>query len=252
VLVSPAQFRDHQPGGKNVHDGERFEERLLSILNSAIKWEEESVTEEKGLDLINNKEIVKDELFLARSRVVKAFNSAIEGIQKHVLENHKRELFYSKKNMFPTKWMENDKRIAETLDKYPFTLPILNYLFNLNRRGYGGEIRSKMLQLFEKVGGKKFEKNDAKRRFVERELSIFKTDKEFYAEAAKAVECSEIYCKRYIRALKASGIILFVGKDGRNGSVYADGYYVPHKQGYRKVPLLTAKMKKALRDFKPT
>lgn len=169
------------------------------------------------------------------------------------LKYYKRELNQSRIDYFPLAWMTKDIRIMETFDRYPSFLPILNYLFNLTRKkgieDYGGVKFDNKYN----IGGKKYEYIDKYWKTQKREYATFTTNKDFYQKASSKLPVSEATIKKYLVAFRTAGIILEVGKAGRDGRIYSDGYYLKLDDNkYRKIPFLkkSPKFMKALRKFK--
>ncbi|MBN2034919.1 MAG: hypothetical protein JW836_16765 [Deltaproteobacteria bacterium] len=153
---------------------------------------------------------------------------------------------------FPRAWMREYKRggrypIAETFQKYPLLIPILNAMFDHNRR-WKEHSRNfqKMVSECEKVtGGKKHGKNF---------YSSFVVDKEFYETLAKGVEAKTDYVKKHFLGLVEAGVYRKLGSFDRKVSVYSDGYFQKRPSGgLTKQPWLIKEKKflESLAAFKP-
>ncbi|MCP4346147.1 MAG: hypothetical protein GY795_11555 [Desulfobacterales bacterium] len=142
--------------------------------------------------------------------------------KKERAEKERKKLFGDK---YPVEWMKRGEA-KKILERYSLTAPLLNYLFRLNHSEATEKIRTHPTAKF-------FEEKDEDGY----KYAVFITDRNFYCEAVRKTGRSEILIKKYLRALRDTGIIKEIGAYGIHGTVYADGCY---KRG-RKVPLLTEK-----------
>ena len=192
-------------------------------------------------------------IFRERSKVIKANLAAHEKMIKFIKKEYPNEIKYSKEDRYILEidpvWMMKDERILERLKHFEYTVPILNYLWKYNRGIRGKELKE-IIAFTEKKTKRKHINLKSGKKY---EHAIFITNKEFLNEMCEAVGCSVIYIQKYLTALCKIGIIEKLGNDGRNGTVYADGYYVPYDDKCYKKPLLTntKEFREALRSFNP-
>jgi len=231
---------------------------IIDELEEEVERAEKDVFVEKDLDDIDDEEITKFELFKARLIIVKGFYEVLDDVKLYINEQYGRELWFSKEK-YPTAWMMFDEpkrsvSIMQNLDRYPIMFPLLNYLFELTRHVRGEKLKQ-MNELTSRVtGGKKYEYTDTNGKPVEREFAVFVTDKQFYRKVTKKFGCSEVYIKKFIQSFTSCGILIRLGRVGRTGWLYSDGYYTPtHMERLRKHAFLkkTKDYRQALRYFKP-
>lgn len=107
-----------------------------------------------------------------------------------------------------------------------------------------------MFFLTKKVtGGKKHISGKNK----EHNYATFVTNAEFLKNISEKIGCSINYVQKYLMAFNEIGIIKKLGNVGRNGTLYANGYYVEYGDQYRKEVFLKSNrvFKLALRTFDP-
>lgn len=245
----------------------RKKPKRLSHYRQSIRWlkknlkraEAEAVTDDLRSDLVNDKlsinekheteELINYKEFLARVQVVKRFFADAEKFKQHVIKNYQRELNFSKDEWFPLKWMERDPKIMTVFDQYPMLKPILNYLFNYNRR-LANEKRKKMIELTDSItDGMKYGDK-------EHDFATFITDAKFWEKASQKLGVSEILLKKYLTAFHKAGLIfrlgqVCTGKAGRKPYLIADGYYAPFKDKFRKISFIkdSKEVKAGLRNL---
>ena len=239
-------------------DANCLKNRIIDELKEVIELAEKDVHVEKNLDDIGDEEITKFELFKARLKIVKGFYSVLDDVKLYINEQYGRELRFSKEK-YPTAWMllDEPKRsigIMQNLDRYPMIFPLLNFLFELTRHVRGEKLKQMKELTVRVTGGKKYVYIDTNGKYVGREFSVFVTDKQFYQKATKRLRYSEIYIKKFIQSLTSCGILIRLGRVGRIGWLYSDGYYTPtNLDMLRKHAFLkkTKDYRQALRHFKP-
>ena len=178
------------------------------------------------------------ELEFLESLVVKHFHKIAKDLLGRVeRDDHLRRLLHrSKDDIFPTKWMEKDKKVRATLSRYPKLVPLLNHVHNLNRRFRDrrelfGERLGTLAQIrdFNRRLGVKDEE-PARRRNASRSwpLAVFDVHSNFYRDAAEAVGYSDAMVRKMIQALVNAGIYR-VAHDNYNHAgrwrFLADGYF---------------------------
>jgi len=181
-------------------------------------------------------------IFNARSKTAKELAETIDRLGDIHRQEFKRELSYSKDERYPMNWMLNNKGIAKTLDRYPLVVPLLNHIFNLNRRLRGEDFKA-MVQLTDKItGGEKFGKH---------EFASFVADKAFYIKVESELDITQITIQKYMQSLCNCGIIQKLGKIRQGGMLYSDGYFVPWRNRHRKASFLkeTPDFKRSLRNL---
>lgn len=209
-----------------------FCDRFERLIRRGIKRAEREV--DKEFDFIDDEDR-ENRLFKARAEAAKACLKAVQKAESFLLTEYKDEINYRKEDIYPRQWMLNDKRIYNALETYPLTVPLLNYLFNLNRYIKGQEYKD-MVELCDSV-------TDGKIYNGKWNLSAFITDKAFYHDITKRFGYSKIYIQKCLKAFEQTGIILKIGTvkkgRGRPATLYADGYFVEYGDGQkRKIALL--------------
>ena len=194
---------------------------------------------------------IKNLQFIAVSKIVKrSFKefSGIPRVKKFIYKNYARELRYSRDEWFPLDWMSKDKKISEVLDQYPMIVKFLNYIFNRNRR-LTTKQRNEMAKLTDSI-------TDSEK-YNDHDYAVFITDKDFFKKASKKLKVSEILLKKYLTAFRKAGFVKLLGqvctgKAGRSPYLYADGYYSPFEDKFRKISFVinSPEIKEGLRNFK--
>jgi hypothetical protein len=180
----------------------------------------------------------------ARSRLIKAAKT----ITDEMFDTYKKELSHSKENIFPMQWMLKDEQIEATLERYKYLCPLLNHLFNLNRR-IRGEGLDSMFELNDEVTGSKQHLVATTMKF--HRYASFIGDREFFQDAAQMLDCSVHTIKKYLIALVLAGIVKELGHHGRM-RLYSDGYFTPYgNNNIRKRSFLknSPEFVEALRNF---
>jgi len=226
-----------------------IEERLQEKLdNIGIPPSE---TEDEAIDRYN---------FLIRSLVIKGANKAFEDGIKHLKEKYKREVFYSKENIFPRKWMTDDRIISTIIDNSPVFIRLINYLYNRNRYSSTFNIKGMVEQADKLTGGRRYfeketeekkKKKQKKRRKEGHIYSSFYTDKNFYDEATRATGISKNSIQRYLFAFAEIGIIEILYDGKTRGKLYADGYFAEYNNKLTKHSFIknTSYIKQGLRNL---
>ena len=193
-------------------------------------------------------------LLVNQSKVVKSTIAAYKHMIKCLEKDFQDELRYRKEDKYLLHkyphWMMDDVKIVAALKRFQFTLPILNYLWNYNRFTRGDELKEMKSLTEERTGGKIYlTEKDKKYTYA-----IFVTNAEFRKNMSEQIGCSVNYIQQYLMALKKIGVIVKLGKVGREGTIYADGYYIPCPgDKLRKEVFLknTKAFRSALRSFNP-
>ena len=224
-------------------------DKVKELLNRRLRFDIEEAEEQKAeyleFDHTDFSKKEKDDYLLqARAPVIKQHMAALKEQENYLLKYYKRELNFSKEFIYPRLWMLNDKRISKTLDRCTKIIPILNYIYNLNRRK--GSKYWKMDDLIAKATNKSGQSST----YNGNNLAVFVTDKEFYEELMEKLNCSRVLIEKHLKVFAAESIIVNLGNAGNTGTLYADGYYTEYANRRRKHPFLTqAKHKDALREF---
>jgi hypothetical protein len=239
-------------------DPKDLKERLIGELHDEIDYSEKKMWIDKDLDSIIDNDYRNLELFIARSKAVKKFSTALLTTYSDIKDKYGKELRLSKEK-YPTAWMLSDEpvrsiSIMQNLKRFPLMFPLLNYLFELTRHVRGYDL-NQMIKLTDRITGrKKHVYENSKGKIVERDFAIFLTNKEFYRKAEKTLGYSEVYIKKFIQAFTACGILKRLGRDGKIGWLYSDGFYTPTQMDrLRKHSFLkdTTAYRRALRNFSP-
>jgi hypothetical protein len=151
---------------------------------------------------------------------------------------HQVSLWESNRRQFPPKWMTDEEKIAEVIERYPSFIPIVKYLINHNRYWHGSdkEERIKMQKVADKItGGKKYKSKKGDRIY-----STFLTGKAFYDGICRKTRYSKNTIQSYLKAFVKIGCLEKLDKgNGGKGVLYADGYYVPAPDNkFRKISFL--------------
>lgn len=229
----------------------RLYRRFRRIVASRISKAEKRAREEMGLDDIDDQGAVQGRLFIARMKAVKSIYSALEKVSKFVRRNYKKELSFSG-DRYPRQWMLDDKRIKEKLDTYAI-VEILNYI-DWQSRGKKGQQYKDMVDLTDEVtGGKKHKYEDKSGDLVKRDYAVFLTNKKFYEKMTREIGLSKGYIQKFLQSFCKSGIFIQLGRCGREGMLYADGFFTQWDNKPRKHTFLknTREFREALRNFKP-
>ena len=187
----------------------------------------------------------KDHFLLqARAPVIKQHMAALKEQENYLLKHYAKELNYSKEYVYPRKWMLNDRQTYNSLERFPKIIPILNYIYNLNRRK--GSKYWMVDGLIDQVTNKSGEYST----YNGNNLAVFVTNQAFYEELMEKLNCSKGLIQKYLKTFAAESIIVNLGNVGTTGSLYADGYYKLYVNTRRKHPFLKkADHMVALRDF---
>jgi hypothetical protein len=202
--------------------------------------------EEAGLDPnetpqpgSNEEEIIYDIKYKAVKQLKRELVQADEYLWIHY------EQFYetSKDDVFNRSWINNNKGIQGTIKKYSLLIPILTYVFNMNRRN----LKSEDMEHMKKISNGK---THTSKTGQEWKLSCFIADKKFYNEVAESLGCAAITVQKFVRSLVKAGLWLQVNKIHQK-SVISDGYYTVTPSGRRKMSYIvnTKEVRHALRDF---
>lgn len=210
---------------KEETDIENPHEALAEILDndSAVK------TREKILSSIGNQ----------LSEYVEAFHNTFSVVKK---EN---------KSLWPTAWMENDKKIKVMMEKRTHFIPLMNYLCSCQLGYQDAE------ELMQRRGIEPYQaemNNDDKKRTVDRIYVLLQ--KLDFEKMEEVIGLKPDPLRKHLQELEKIGVLKNLGKDGPRGQlIYALGYWlpVPNKPFPRPVYFLkdTPQIKKALRDFNP-
>ncbi|MDY6839239.1 MAG: hypothetical protein SWH78_14840 [Thermodesulfobacteriota bacterium] len=222
------------------------QQRIWSFYIEEIKRAKQKAIDEYDLDLN------PDDPELARDVKLKEISPVVKDIKKITEEfladpEFREALNYRKEFIYPREWMRNDKRIWKKLEARPIIVDLLNYLYNYNRFLKGEDYRQTVEWVDMKMGGQKYTGTGEKHDFA-----VFVTDPNFWHELDKNLEYSEGYPKKVMKAFCDAGIIIKLKDLGREGTLYADGYYT-QMPGNRKVkhPFLkkNKEFRKALREM---
>ena len=179
------------------------------------------------------------ELEFLESLVVKRFHKIAKDFLGRVeRDDHLRRLLYrSKDDIFPTKWMEKDKRVRATLSRYHKLVPLLNHVHNLNRRSsdreklFGKKLGTlDQIREFNRNLGVKIEQagRDRKARGQTWPLAVFDVHSNFYRDAAEAVGCSGHMVRKMVHALVKAGIFKLAADNYSHAGRWrflSDGYF---------------------------
>lgn len=199
------------------------------------------------------KEQLSSILFSEKAKVIKAFLTAHQRSIDTIKKNYQREINYSKNDKYVLgeypKWMMQDEKIVENLKRFSPTLHILNYLWNLNRFTRGQELKN-MFALTKKVAGEIQHKPKKRKSY---NYATFVANTEFYKKMSSRIRCSTNYIQKCFIAFRNIGILKKLGTIARNETLYADGYYVPYLDSFRKEVFLknTKLFREGLRNFNP-
>jgi|GEM_PF-4251453 len=188
-----------------------------------------------------------------KSKVIKSALAAHKQMITFIEKNYRKEIQFSRADKYildeSPVWMMKDEKIVQNLERFPFTIPILNYLWNYNRYTRGKELQDMSSLTKAVTGGEKHITGKNKKY----EYATFVTDAEFYKNMSDKIDCSKNYLQKYLIAFNKIGVIKKLGNVGRNGTLYTDGYYVPYDTTFRKQVFLkdTRAFKVALRTFDP-
>jgi hypothetical protein len=179
----------------------------------------------------------------ARNKIANSCVKALKDQMNSFEHTFSFDLLYSKRKIYPHKWMTVDKKIKDIFKRYPLIVPLLNYLFNYNRYLRGEDFKRQIKFNDEKIGHK-YKSNGKKY-----EYSTFITDKDFYDEITHKLKCSKRTIQSYLNAFVYMGI-LSNWRFGNNRWIYADGYFSKYGDRLRKRHFLTEKKHKMeLRDL---
>jgi len=165
-----------------------------------------------------DKYLPEELIFPIVSKEIKRVKKDLNKLLTHIESEYREHLAFSKEDRYPLKWMLNDSRIAVKMERYKYLCPILNYLFNINRRIKGDEYKAMM------------ELSDGYQWDDKHDLCVFVADDDFYSNMEKVIGCSKATIKKYFRAFIENKILMVVSdkQQGRKAGrrvVYADGYY---------------------------
>jgi hypothetical protein len=222
-----------------------FDYDPITSLENAIKIAEQKVLEENFRE---PEEIINDRLLKARSKVVVDHYEKVLTHLDYVEKNYPTELAWKRKNRYPVGWMNKDPKIKCVLDRFPKLVPLLNFLFNINRYSDTQSLdKNRMKKL---LIGIKYKSSLGE----EHQYSTFTTNAKFYEDMTKTLDCSKITAQKYLQELSRIEVIIEVGKDSKYGKIYADGYFMESPDGRKvKRPILTKNRHlKVLRTFSPT
>jgi hypothetical protein len=216
--------------------------RIDKIFESELKLADESIRAQYDLDSIDSKDYIDEKLSNGRACAVRWLFEAWASTAKKYSPCLKSGLRY------PYNWMTDDRRINKTLERYPMIVPMLNYLFELNRFTRGDKLGA-LVEITDTVtGGERYEYQGEYFKY-----SAIVADQEFYSEMSSALETSDEQLKKYIRVFANSGILKRLGKIRRGPYIYADGYYGEQPNGKlvkRAFLKGTTTYKNALRNFR--
>jgi hypothetical protein len=204
----------------------RFYSRLKKLFDNEIKIEIKKVKEDYFYD--------EKRLFVKRAKTVKKLLSELKKFEVQILQEFSEELNWIRKQKYPLKWMSRDKRIRKALETRPLTVEVLNFIYNYHQE-VSWEKQLKMHALYLKIKEREGLESQYKNKY---NYTMFQTDSEFYQKARKSLNCSERYLKLYIQVFYETEIIKRLGKAGRFGYLYADGYWHEWKEVKRKIPFL--------------
>lgn len=181
-----------------------------------------------------------DQIVIARSVIVKDIHRALTHELSRLNKEFEHELLISRDNVFPRKWMIEDSQIKMTMKRCPLLMPLIDYLFNQNRR-----IKKEKLKELQEMAQHQTHNGHP--------VSCFLTDAEFYRQTAKALNCSEGTIKRYIKNLVDANLLHPLFRLEHNVRVIKDGFYTPFIENkLRKQSLIkdNAFCRDALRNFR--
>ena len=195
-----------------------FEIEIDEYINDAVELDdftyEDPVEQEKHV-------------LYVRSKAVKELLKDYENSVKYIKRNYKKELNFSKENRFQSmNWIKKNKGIQKNLERYPLLIPLLDYLFNMTRRGI---TQKRIDEMYALTGTQKLNGNP---------YACFVADDGFYTKITKTLNISKRQAQRYLKGLESIDAIRILRKLEHNIKVYADGFYTPYMNGYKKDPLL--------------
>ena len=161
----------------------------------------------------------------------KDMKKATESFIAHLEKNHKKELLYSKDDVFPRAWMVKDRDIRKMIEDHHSFIKIVNYLFNRNRHSRGDDLRKMVEEADRFIDG---------RRYLDTHIySTFLTNSEFYDDMTSKLDISKNSIQRYLTASASIGTLKLLYDGGRFGRLYADGYFKQSADNkYRKFSFL--------------
>jgi hypothetical protein len=222
-------------------------EKILNDLERANKNAEEDI--QTLLEFIDGSE--NDDKRYRRSLVVKPVRLFKSEDLKGFNRKYSEDLAYGK-DPYPRNWMLNDKRIAPLIQHTPgqekrflkFLIPIMNYVFNINRRrkerkelypsGFNINSIPGLIELSKHLGVEKLYKN-------EWPYACIVANNDFYQDAAKDLGCTTRTVYYYFNAIKKAGIfkvLLDKRAQANRTIILTDGYFVGDDNNVRKVAFL--------------
>lgn len=191
-----------------------------------------------------------DETTVFRTRA-----NLIKRVRRHIDSTYAKELAYRRPTHFPLKWMEDDRKINQTLKRLPIINDVLEFFYNRQR-----SLRPALMEALKDqnetwIAGKPFAHDKGKKY----PYATFITDSDFYESMKRSILTkrreppSEQYMHRLIMACKRAGIILQLAGSHRTGVIYADGYYKLYGDKWTKVLFLrhSPEFIKGLQEFEP-
>lgn len=228
-------------------------EPVLKFIEKEFHDEKENLYDKAGISQDKFKEELESRLLSEKSKIIKACLAAHQRSIDKIKKNYEKELKFKKEDKYllreNPRWMMEDSKIVYKLERFPFTIPILNYLWNFNRNTRGPELKQ-MIDQTEQVAGPIKYKTDKNKLY---DYATFVTNEGFYEKMSKRIKCSKNYIQKYFIAFIKIGILKKLGKVGRDGTLYSDGYYVPYGDSFRKQVFLkdSPDFRYGLRNFDP-
>ncbi|MCK9390826.1 MAG: hypothetical protein M0Q01_04585 [Syntrophales bacterium] len=228
-----------------------FFQLLLKRIDLWIDEEEKSRFKENNairIDLLDEDEYKLDEdgYFDVRSDIIKAVFAANNDFTKYLKDNFQAELSYRKNDLFPRKWMLDDRQIKNAIDRCSRFLPIMNALHNRNRDSRGEELKVMKAEADKIIGKRRIDILKKEAAYI----SYFVGNAHFYADLKGRTDIPINTIKKYIQAFVKIGIIKKIHDGGSKGTLYADGWFqqMPDNK-LRKFPFLikTTEIMKGLR-----
>lgn len=233
IIDKPKQLADHST-------------QFLQQLEDAITEAEQETTDyldDLGVDDFGD--AAEYQYLKARAKVIKDYHSALTETRKIIVKKYRAELHFSGRR-YPQLWMLKDSKIRAMMERYPLFVPLLNFLFDRNRRLKDKKYREMAGFNLRHIPGRCL----SNRKYLGKyDYATFITDGDFYDEVTTIFDCSEITVKKFLKALcdiKA----LKKWKWGNNW-IYSDGYFVLWGDKHVKHPFLTKSDYGKLRTFNP-
>ena len=233
-------------------------------VDDCINEEVDQAREDFDIDAITeaDPEEGAERLFHARSKAVKTFSKDLQRSLQYLKKEYRKELNFSKENVFPRDWMKKDMKIRviigykdkkdsrkDVKPRYPLFIPLLNYLHNLTRGTKPANdvvyrCTSKLM-----INGYPFDahKTDT---VDDYQISAFVTDRDFHKAISNDLGYAEITIKKHIRGMLHEGLLYKLGNVG-NAQLLCDGYFAGSYNTKHSSITNCKDTRRALQRFKP-